>query len=265
MIMSRSKLFVRMRFDCSDVRKIAFGSINDQGARNYQEDSFGFSSIEKESVRNYGFTAVVADGMGGLSGGDRVSAYVVSSMLDLQRNRDVDIPVHIQLSRSLRAINDSVLSSGIKGGSTAVAVMCLPSGIYWCTAGDSRVYLFRNRMITALNEDSDYMNDLMEQVISGDLTYEEAQDDPKKDALAQYVGYKGGISPDVNLKPLVPRKNDKLLLCSDGVYNALTAAELIESLTFDAHEAANVIENKILAKGYSNQDNFTAVVLEFTK
>lgn len=265
MTMSRSKFFVRMKFAGSDVRKIAFGSISNQGARNYQEDSFGFSSFEKENVRNYGFAAVVADGMGGLSGGDKVSAYVVSSMLELQKSRNTAIPVHIHLAQSLRAINSSVLSSGIKGGSTAVVVICLPCGVHWCTAGDSRVYLFRNGRLTALNEDSDYMNELIEQVISGDMTYEEAEENTKKDALAQYVGFKGGITPDGNSKPFIPIKNDKLLLCSDGVYNALTSAELIESLAFGASEAANIIENRVLAKGYSNQDNFTAVVLEFIK
>lgn len=263
--MRNSKFFVRMKFDGSDVKKIAFGCISNQGARNYQEDSFGFSSVEKENVKNYGFTAVVADGMGGLSGGDRVSAYIVSSMLELQKSRNASMPVHIHLAQSLRAINNSVLASGIRGGSTAVVVMCLPSGVHWCTAGDSRVYLFRDGKLTALNEDSDYFNDLIEQVISGDMTYEEADENAKKDALAQYIGFKGGINPDGNSKPFIPKISDKLLLCSDGVYNALTAGELAESLTFEAAEAANVIENRVLAKGYSNQDNFTAVVLEFIK
>lgn len=263
--MRSSKFFIPMKFAGSEVRKIAFGSISNQGARNYQEDSFGFSSFEKESVKKYGFTAVVADGMGGLSGGDRISAYVVSAMLELQKSRNASVPVHIHLAQSLRMINSNVLSSGIRGGSTAVVVMCLPGGVHWCTAGDSRAYLFRDGRLTALNEDSDYMNDLIEQVIAGEMTYEEAGEDTKKDALAQYVGYKGGITPDGNSKPFVPQKNDKLLLCSDGVYNALTAEELMESLSFEASEAAQIIENRVLAKGYSNQDNFTAVVLEFIK
>lgn len=265
MTMSRSKFFVRMKFEGSEARKIAFGSISNRGARDYQEDSFGFSSFEKEDVKNYGFSAVVADGMGGLSGGDRISAYVVSAMLEMQKSRNTAEPVHIYLAQALRMINDNVLASGIKGGSTAAAVTCLPGGVHWCTVGDSRVYLFRDGRLIALNEDSDYMNDLIEQVIAGHKTFEEASEDSKKDALAQYVGHKGGISPDGNSKPFVPKKNDKLLLCSDGVYNALTPAELMESLKLEAYGAAQDIENRVLAKHYSNQDNFTAVVLEFIR
>lgn len=263
--MSRSKFFVRMKFKGSEARRIAFGSISNRGARDYQEDNFGFSSFESENVKNYGFSAVVADGMGGLSGGDRISAYVVSAMLEMQKSRNADAPVHIYLSQALQMINDSVLASGIRGGSTAVAVTCLPDGIYWCTVGDSRVYLFREGKLIALNEDNDHMNDLIEKVIAGDMTFEEAYGDSKKDALAQYVGHKGGISPDGNSKPFTPQKNDKLLLCSDGVYNALTTAELMESLKLEPYAAAQEIENKVLAKHYSNQDNFTAVVLGFIR
>ena len=64
-------------------------------------------------------------------------------------------------------------------------------------------------------------------------------------------------------KPLIPEKNDKLLMCSDGVYNALSSDELSEALSYPAGEAAVKIENLVISKGYSNQDNFTAVVLEF--
>lgn len=263
--MRRNDFFIRMKFNGSDVKKIALGSVNNQGARNYQEDSFGFSSIEKDDVAQYGFTAIVADGMGGLSGGAQVSSYVVSSMLDMQMNRDLDVPVHLHLVRSLSAVNNSILLSGMAGGSTAVVVMCLPTGIHWCTVGDSRVYLFRDGGITVMNEDSDYMNRLIEQVISGDLTFQEAGENKKKDSLTQYMGYKGGLTPDVNSKPLVPKRNDKLLLCTDGVYNALTIKELTDSLSKPAAEAAELIESTVSAKGYSTQDNFTAVVLEFIK
>lgn len=254
-----------MRFKGSEARRIAFGSISNRGARDYQEDSFGFSSFEEEAVKNHGFSAVVADGMGGLSGGDRISAYVVSEMLEMQKRRNAAAPVHVYLAQALQRINDSVLASGIKGGSTAAAVTCLPDGVYWCTVGDSRVYLFRGGRLIALNEDSDYMNILVERVIAGQITFEEAGGDSKKDALARYVGYKGGVFPDGNSKPFVPRKNDKLLLCSDGVYNALTPSELMESLRLEASEAARDIENRVLAKHYSNQDNFTAVVLGFIR
>ena len=260
--MSRD-LFISMDFSASDVRGINVSSIHDRGARDYQEDNLGFSSAEKESLEKYGFTAVVADGMGGLSDGAQISSYVVDSVLEMQQKRDPSFPVHIHFSKAFRAINNNIMKNGIKGGSTAAAVMCLPSGVHWCAVGDSRIYLFRNDFLTHLNEDSDYLNRLIERVILHEIAYAEAAKDPKKDALAQYMGYKEEITPDVNIRPLVPRKNDKLLICSDGVYNAASSEELSEALAHPAGEAAEIIKKTVLSKGYSNQDNFTAVVLEF--
>lgn len=49
------------------------------------------------------------------------------------------------------------------------------------------------------------------------------------------------------------------------MYNALTSAELTEALTDNAYEAAERIEAAVLSKGYSDQDNFTAIVLGFMK
>lgn len=263
--MEHNDFFIRMNFNGSDVSRIALGCVNNQGARDYQEDSFGFSSIDQADVDRYGFTAIVADGMGGLEGGAQVSSYVVAAMLDLQMNRDFSVPVHTHLSKALCTVNDNIVNSGMSGGSTAVVVMCLPMGVHWCTAGDSRVYLFREGNLTVMNEDSDYMNQLIEQVISGEMTFDEAGEDRKKDSLTQYMGHKGGIVPDVNAKPLTPRHGDKLILCSDGVYNALTEIELAQVLSQPAEEAAAALESMVVSKGYSTQDNFTAVVLEFLR
>lgn len=263
--MKSGGFFVRMKFADSEVRRIAFGSISNRGARSYQEDSFGFSSFEKKDVKKYGFTAIVADGMGGLSGGDLVSGYVVSSLLEMQKSRGAEVPLSAYLPACMRAVNSGVLASGVNGGSTAVAAVCIPEGVHWCTVGDSRIYLFRDGKLTALNEDGDYMNRLIEQVISGDMSYEDAESDSKKDSLAQYIGCKKGIDPDGNSKPFVPKASDKLLLCTDGVYNALPEEELAKSLESEASEAAVEIESRVLSKGFPNQDNFTAIVLEFTK
>ena len=48
---------------------------------------------------------------------------------------------------------------------------------------------------------------------------------------------------------------------SDGVYNALENEELIKCLEADPEEAAGRIHEAIQEKGYSNQDNYTAVII----
>lgn len=257
-----SSFKVDLKIAGSNVRKIAIGNSQDRGARDYQEDSFGFSSLDSASVSQYGFTAAVADGMGGLSCGDKISAFAVSSMIGMKVEAD-GLPVHIRLTRLMREINQRVVESGLGGGCTAAAVLCTKDGIFWCSVGDSRIYLFRNEELCRLTEDSDYHNVLFDQVIDGELSCTQAAMDPQKDSLAGYIGYNGEITPDVNIRPFIPQKGDRILICTDGVYNAVTDEELSCSLLMHAQEAANDIMNKIMMKNYSNQDNYTSVVLEF--
>lgn len=257
-----SSFTVDLKIAGSNVKKVALGNSQDRGGRDYQEDSFGYSALDGDSVSKYGFTAAVADGMGGLSCGDQVSAYAVSAMIGMKALSD-GVPVHIRFTRLMREMNQRVVESGLGGGCTAVAVLCTKDGVFWSSVGDSRIYLFRNEELCRLTEDSDYHNVLFDQVISGDLSCTQAATDPQKDSLAGYIGYNGEINPDVNIRPFIPQKGDRILICTDGVYNALEDSELSRALLFHAQEAADDIKNRIMMKNYSNQDNYTSVVLEF--
>lgn len=261
--MKKGEVYIPLKFEGSDASGITLGSISSKGARPYQEDSFGFSSIKKKDAAAHGFTAVVADGMGGLSDGAAVSKYIVSSLIELSMTSSAELPVDIFLQSALCQINYNVVSTGIKGGSTAVAVKCSKKGIYWCTVGDSRVYLSRYGMLTALNGDSDHIYTLLDDVISRKMTYRDVQEDEQKDSLEFYIGCGSKISFDANVRPLVPKKGDKLLLCSDGVYNAASDKEMLDALGCPASEAAEKLNAAIMTKGFVNQDNYTAVILEF--
>lgn len=252
---------VRLKINGSDVKRIAIGNSQHRGARPYQEDSFGYTPLDR--AEKDGFAAVVADGMGGLSAGDKVSAYAVSAMLEMRYQVQSMSPVPVRFRQMLSAINDKVCSSGIGGGCTAAAVFCCSEGVYWCSVGDSRIYIQRDGMLFQITEDGDHQNDLLDEVISGELDFDEMMSDESKDSLAQYIGFKGALKPDVSISPLIPRVGDRLLICSDGVYNALSVGEMSRALALSAQNAADALLNGILQKNYPNQDNCTAVVLEF--
>ena len=59
--------------------------------------------------------------------------------------------------------------------------------------------------------------------------------------------------------PLAP--GDRVVLMSDGVYNALSREELNEALNAPPEKAARALESAIAGKGFSDQDNYTAVIL----
>lgn len=252
---------VNLRIFGSDVREISIGNGQNRGARDYQEDSFGYTPLDK--AESEGFVAVVADGMGGLSAGDKVSAYAVSSILKMRTSIEGNMPVHVKFGQMISTINRNVVLGGTGGGCTLAAVFCRSDGVYWCSVGDSRIYIFRNGMICQLSEDGDYQNQLLDKVIAETLTYSDMAENEKKDSLVQYIGSKSEPEADMNIRPLIPRSGDRLLICSDGVYNALSEQEMAQALTGHARESADALMSAIIGKNYQNQDNNTAIVLEF--
>ncbi len=176
-----NKFTVDLSIVGSDVSKISIGNAQNRGARDYQEDSFGYTPLA--NVDANGFIAVVADGMGGLSAGDKVSAYTVASILDIRSRLRGMIPVHTGFRQLVSAINGEVVRGGTGGGSTLAAVWCRYDGIYWCSVGDSRVYILRKGMLFQLSEDGDYQNRLLDDVIAENLTFEEMMENEKKDSL----------------------------------------------------------------------------------
>lgn len=255
------KFSVSLRISGSDVNEIFIGNAQHRGARDYQEDSFGYTPLDKASSK--GFAAVVADGMGGLAAGDKVSAYVVSALLGMRDRITRTEPVHVKFKQLISIINRDVVRGGTGGGCTFASVFCRSDGVYWCCVGDSRIYILRNGMLFQLTEDGDYQNQLLDEVLDETLTYTDMSENEKKDSLVQYIGSKKEPEADVNIRPLIPHSGDRLLICSDGVYNALSVGEMSAALSKPALEAADALIGEIQNKNYENQDNNTAVVLEF--
>ena len=244
----------------SNINEISLGNAQNRGARSYQEDSFGYTPLNEAAYK--GFVAVVADGMGGLAAGDKVSAYTVSSLLEVRTQLGNQVPASMGFRQIVSAVNREVVRGGTGGGCTLAAVCCCNS-VYWCSVGDSRIYIQRDGMLFQLSEDGDYQNQLLDEVISGELSFEDMISNEKKDSLAQYIGSVSEPHADVNFRPLIPRCGDKLLICSDGVYNALSDEEMAFALSMPAQQAADMLIGQIRNKNYENQDNNTAVVIEF--
>lgn len=209
-----------------------------------------------------GFLAVVADGMGGMASGAFVSGWTVRRMLEAEIGRSGEVPEK-QLREAACRISGEIAAGGSRGGSTMAAVYLDSAGVHICSVGDSRVYMMRGGVLTRLTEDGDYMSTLLDRVIGGELTFQQAAEDPERDSLTQFMGGGVNIQPDATRAPIRPESGDRLLICSDGVYNAVNEQTLLQSLTLSAAAAAEDILGRVLAKGYANQDNLTAAVLEF--
>lgn len=249
-----------------NVTSLAVGKVHEQGARKSQQDCFAVSPVEM--ARDRGLLAVVADGMGGLSDGDRVSQAAVGAMLDafLSSPADPAILLPSLLARANRAVNALLGEEGLnQSGSTLAAAYIRDGAAYYLSVGDSRICLLRAGELYQLNREHIYRNELLVGAVNGSGTFEQAVAHPKAGGLTSYLGMGQLKYVDLPAAPLWLRPGDKLVLMSDGVYNALSPAELTRALDGDARRAAEQVAAAVQAKGYAHQDNYTAIIIQCGK
>lgn len=234
--------------------------LHEQGARPGQQDSFFVSPAEEAA----GLLAVVADGMGGLSDGDKVSQTAVSAMAQaFYRARGTPQQVLLQLAEQANtAVNRLLGEEGLyRSGSTLAAGLIREGAFHCLSVGDSRICLYRQGTLYQLNREHVYRNELYLGFVNGEETLEGAVNHPKGAGLSSFLGMGRLKYIDLPAEPVAIRPGDRFVLMSDGVYNALTPRELTDALSREAGQAARALDEAIRAKGYQNQDNYTAVIL----
>ena len=244
--------------------QILIGKLHEQGARESQQDCFAVS--DEALAATHGLLAVVADGMGGLANGDRVSTAAVQAVLDAfadARTPDDPEQTMLALARSaVQSVNDLLGQSGLrKSGTTLVAALIREEKLTFLSVGDSRICLYRDGALTQLNREHIYKNDLALRAVNGEMSLAAALSDPQGGGLVSFLGMGKLAYIDMPAAPLALRPGDKVVLMSDGVYNALDGGELAQALAEDPETAVKRIRSAIAEKNYSNQDNYTAVIL----
>jgi serine/threonine protein phosphatase PrpC len=237
------------------------------GKREYQQDSFYVSdSGGKEAAYGKGLLAVVADGMGGLQNGKSISEITVDAFSSLFSDSSFDDPVEFLTDCVRRAENEAdnyIQSQSAKGGSTVIAVLINNGGLYFASVGDSSLFMIRNGKVTLLNHYQNFASVLDSQVRQGLISREDADRHPMRSRITSFIGMGDTPEIDTSKKPVILKRDDVLMLCSDGVTNALgdnAISETIGAGSFE--EAGKRIENRILEQNIGNQDNFTAILIK---
>lgn len=236
--------------------------LHEQGARDSQQDCF-FVSPE-QYYETYGILAVVADGMGGMADGDRFSETAVRAMMNqfLVTPGSADLVLKALLLEANKSVNQLIADESVgRGGSTLVAGLLKNGSFHYLSVGDSRIALFRNGILYQLNREHIFRNDLTISAVNGEISLEEAENHPRGAGLVSYLGMGQIKYADIPAEPIKALPGDRFLLMSDGVYNALTKAELIKLLSAPGNAADN-LRNAISGKAYRNQDNYTAVIID---
>lgn len=202
---------------------------------------------------------LVADGMGGHMAGDVASRTVVDYAQVVPFSPIFSLfveQVENQLVGAHKALVDAGKANGKISGSTVVAFLAYDRQGLVMWAGDSRLYLFRQKRLCQVSRDHSFVEELL---AMGGITPEEARSHPRANVITRAVGAGEELALDFNIFEL--QHGDLLLLCSDGLYKELEDPQ-IAALMARSNSPARIAQDLIGAcLERKAQDNVTVVVV----
>lgn len=217
---------------------------------------------------------LVADGMGGLSYGASVSSYIRDQFLRWWKE---DFPSMVLAGRTEREdikelleqeiwdINQAVLrfkrDNHCRAGSTLSLLFLYGNEYYVENLGDSRIYRLRKGVFEQITEDQSLVAQMVREKR---LTKEEAIRSSKKNILTMCIGM--FQVPQIFSLQGVREWGEVYLLCSDGLYNAVSEMEIRGVLSHEMLSCRQKAEQlrQLISKGKA-LDNVSVIVAEEKK
>lgn len=204
--------------------KYRVAQLSSTGARARNEDRVGIAE------RAQAVLLAVADGLGGHSGGALAAQTAIETVTGAFRRvhqaRLADPFAFLALT--LLAAHRAVVARGrahvppLEARTTCVLCLVQDGYAYWAHVGDSRLYHFRGERLLARTEDHSAIEELRR---DGVISEDEMASHPRKSYLLRSLG--GPTQPQIALsEEIALRAGDTLLLCSDGLWEALPAREM---------------------------------------
>lgn len=207
--------------------------------------------------------AMVADGMGGHNAGEVASNLACSVAEHYMQSNPVSQHIPSLLEDLFQQMHHTIVETATGNadyggmGSTAACVFINNAQIVFAHAGDSRIYKYRNNVLSQLSTDHTLVNQLIRQ---GKLKAGDTEAGKLKHLLLQALGTAQKIEPEIG-KPFTVKSGDYFFLCSDGIYDVLNHEEI--AALFSMRKPYFIIEC-IKSLGYQRnaQDNFSALIIE---
>ena len=233
-----------------------------RGDREYQQDQV---LLMAHPYAKGCILGVVADGMGGRSGGRKASDQVMLTARQLFERFE---PAHEDCARMLRTIVQdahtvirlTAIAAEQEPHSTIAAFVVLPDGVcHFMHSGDSRLYHFHGQQQMHRSKDHSYVQALVDR---GNITDEQAQNHPQSNILLGCLG--AAAAPPMEHHVIAKlQPGDSLMACSDGVWHYFTTQELgavLEALS--PREASQFLIEKARLRSNGGGDNLSLAILK---
>jgi serine/threonine protein phosphatase PrpC len=207
---------------------------------------------------------VVADGMGGRTGGRKASSQVLLTARQLFEGYSPDTDDAAELLREIAreahlVVKLTAITTEQEPHSTIAAFLINPGGeCLWGHSGDSRIYHFRGDALVKRTLDHSYVQTLVDQ---GLLTEQEATTHPQSNILISCLGTEREPQMDIYRIPHL-EIGDSLLACSDGLWHYFTTEELGKAVsTMPPREASQFLVDRARKRAVGGGDNLSLAIV----
>jgi serine/threonine protein phosphatase PrpC len=232
-----------------------------RGDRQYQQDQVLLVPHPRTSGCLLG---VVADGMGGRSGGREAADQVLLTARQLFDRYDPLVDDAAAMLRTVIAqahmvIKLTAISAEQEPHSTIAAFLIGPQGsCHWAHVGDSRIYHFHGDRLQHRTRDHSYVQTLVDR---GELDEQQARNHPDSNILIGCLGSES--EPPIGehrIDRLEP--GDTILACSDGIWHYFDDAELGAIVAhLGPREASGLLVEKTRTRARGSGDNLSLAVV----
>ncbi len=211
---------------------------------------------------------VVCDGMGGAKSGNVASNMAIDVFVgEIRRSQKLAVnPERAEkiLRAALELANKAVFEQSQLGeeysgmGTTLVAALILKNTAVIINVGDSRAYHFTPTGVKLVTRDHSIVEMMVQR---GELTREQAKSYPGKNLITRAVGTEPEVEADVFVQEL--RRDDCLLLCSDGLSNEMADQEMLFEVAHGVRRSDCCQRLLNIAKTRGAPDNVTVTLAAF--
>ncbi len=212
-------------------------------------------------------TAVLCDGMGGAQSGAVASAMAADTFMSHAANsldeRSSPHDMKQILTEAVSYANIKVYDRSFRDfscmgmGSTLVALLANPRRCLIGNVGDSRAYIIHKGRIQQISRDHSLVEDMLAR---GEITAEQARCHPQKNIITRAIGVEASVRCDIFDVKL--SAGDRILLCSDGLSNAVEDEEILDHCNkyAEPEEICRSLLDFVLERGAS--DNVSILVAD---
>lgn len=220
--------------------------------------------------------AIVADGIGGHQAGEVAAQLTIDTIIhQLLSYRGGDPLPELQsaIIEAGRVVSAAAHAQEERAGmgSTVALAMVIGSRLYTAHVGDSRIYLLRGGRLQQISTDHTWVQEAVEYDI---IAPDEVRGHPHAHILRRHIGGDQLPEPDTRMRlkdgesdrqslahqGTALRKNDRILLCSDGLTDMVEDMEIYQGLSgYEPQQGVEFLTQQALERG--GDDNITILIL----